>query len=159
MAKEHTSQLMTYLQPFNPGVQEIVLWLREFVWDLYPTANELIYDNYNAVAIGWSPTEKVGHTFCNVSIMRTNQNIQFGFYWGSQIDDPQKVLIGNGKQYRYLVVRSKKDFPKPYIKKLLKDAYINSVCKVKDPKLFIEGQTISKSVSPVKRTKKASRKS
>jgi len=34
--------------------------LREFVWDLYPDSNELIYDNYNAVAFGWTPTEKMG---------------------------------------------------------------------------------------------------
>jgi hypothetical protein len=159
MAKEHTTELMDFLEPFNPGVREIALWLREFVWDLYPTANELIYDNYNAVAIGWSPTERVGHTFCNVSIMRTNQNIQFGFYWGSQIADPGNLLIGNGNQYRYLVVRSKKDFPIGHIKKLLKDAYINSVSKVKDPRQFVEGQTITKSVSTVKRTKKATGKS
>jgi hypothetical protein len=111
------------------------------------------------VAIGWSPTDRVGHTFCNVSIMRTNESIQFGFYWGSQIADPGKVLIGNGSQYRYLVVTNKKDFPKAYIKKLLKEAYINSVSKVKDSKYFVEGQTIIKSVSAVKRTIKATGKS
>ena len=106
--------------------------MREFVWDLYPTANELIYDNYNALAFGWSPTDRVGHTFCNIAIGRTSKNIHFGFYWGSEIADPEKRLIGNGNQYRYLLVKSKKDFPKTYVKKLLKDAYNNSVLKVKD---------------------------
>jgi len=32
------------------------MWLREFVWDLYPLTNELIYNSYDAVAFRWSPT-------------------------------------------------------------------------------------------------------
>jgi len=155
MSKDQTTDLLKFLKPFEEDVKDLVLWLREFVWDLYPTANELIYDNYNALAFGWSPTDRVGHTFCNIAIGRTSKNIHFGFYWGSQIADPEKRLIGNGNQYRYLLVKSKKDFPKTYVKKLLKDAYINSVLKVKEQSQIMEGQTITKSVSTVKREKKS----
>ena len=155
MSKDQTTDLLKFLKPFEEDVKDLVLWLREFVWDLYPTANELIYDNYNALAFGWSPTDRVGHTFCNIAIGRTSKNIHFGFYWGSQIADPEKRLIGNGNQYRYLLVKSKKDFPKTYIKKLLKEAYINSVLKVKDQSQILKGQTITKSVSTVKREKKS----
>ena len=63
MSKEQTRELMTFLKSFRPEVRDLVLSLREFVWGLYPTANELIYDNYNAVAIGWSPTDRLGHCF------------------------------------------------------------------------------------------------
>jgi hypothetical protein len=156
MSKDQTKDLLQFLKPFDDEIKNLVLWLREFVWDLYPTANELIYDNYNALALGWSPTEKLGHTFCNIAVGRTSKNIQFGFYWGSQIADPEKRLIGNGNQYRYMLVKSKKGFPKTYIKKLLKEAYSNSVSKVKDPDQFEGGKTITKSISPVKRTKKSS---
>jgi len=155
MSKDQTTDLLKFLKPFEEDIKDLVLWLREFVWDLYPNANELIYDNYNALAFGWSPTDRVGHTFCNIAIGRTSKNIHFGFYWGSQIADPEKRLIGNGNQYRYLLVKSKKDFPKTYVKKLLKDAYINSVLKVKDQSQIIRGQTITKSVSAIKRQKKS----
>ncbi|MBI1768926.1 MAG: hypothetical protein HYR67_11185 [Bacteroidetes bacterium] len=153
MSKDQTKDLLKFLKPF-PDQAEIVLWLREFVWDLYPKANELIYDNYNALAFGWSPTDKVGHTFCSIAIGRTSKNIHFGFYWGSELSDPEKLLIGEGNQYRYTLVISKKDFPQAYIKKLVKEAYTNSLAKVKDPKQIKEGLTIVKSISPVKRTKK-----
>ena len=63
MSKEQTDDLIKFLKPFPADIQKTALWLREFVWDLYPKTNELIYDNYNAVAFGWSPTDKVGHTF------------------------------------------------------------------------------------------------
>ena len=56
MSKAETKDLLKFLKPFDKDIQDRALWLREFVWDLYPTANELIYDNYNALAFGWSPT-------------------------------------------------------------------------------------------------------
>jgi hypothetical protein len=155
LAKEDISDLMKFLRPFPQEVQETALWLRDFVWKLYPKTNELIYDNYNALAFGWSPTDRVSHTFCSIAVGRTSLNIHFGFYWGSQIADPEKKLIGNGNQYRYVLVKDKKQFPKAYIMKLLKDAYANSLAKVKDPKQILEAKTIVKSVSSAKRKKKS----
>ena len=158
MSKEQTKDLLKFLKPFPPEKKEIVLWLREFVWDLYPQTNELIYDNYNALAFGWSPTEKLGHTFCSIAVGRTSGNTHFGFYWGSELSDPNKVLIGEGNQYRYILVKSIVQFPETYMKKLLKEAYGNSLEKVKDKKQLVSGLTITKSVSTAKRTKKESPK-
>ena len=154
MSKDQTKDLLKFLKPFGEEITELVMWLREFVWDQYPQANELIYDNYNALAFGWSPTEKVGHTFCSIAVGRTSKNIHFGFYWGSEISDPEKKLIGEGNQYRYILVTDQKSFPKAYIKKLVKEAYANSLAKVKDPKQITEGKTIVKSISDKKREKK-----
>ena len=155
MSKEQTKDLLTFLKPFPADVEKRVLWLREFVWDLYPNCNELIYDNYNALALGWSPTDKVGHTFCSIALGRTSKNVHFGFYWGSEIADPDKLLLGKGNQYRYILVKNKDDFPKTYIKKLLKEAYANSLAKVKDKKQILHGATITKSISSAKRELKS----
>ena len=92
MSKEVTRDLLKFLKPFPEQVQETALWLREFVWDLYPKCTELIYDGYNALAIGWST-----------------------------------------------------------IKKLLKEAYANSLAKVKDKKQMVNGLTIIKLILPTKR--------
>ena len=150
MSKEQTKDLLQFLKPFSAETIDLVIWLREFVWDLCPEANELIYDNYNAVAFGWSPTEKSSYTICSIAIYRTNQSIHFGFYWGSELSDPDKVLLGKGNQYRYILVTDKRKFPKAYIKRLVKEAYANSLSKVKDQKQMISGQTIVKSVSDKK---------
>lgn len=154
MSVEQTKDLLKFLKPFPEEVKEVALWLREFVWRLYPTANELIYDNYNALAFGWSPTDRVGHTFCSIAVGRTSYHVHFGFYWGSQIADPKKILLGQGNQCRYILVKNKEDFPKAYITKLIKDAYTNSVSKIKDRTQIKEGLTITKSISAVKRTLK-----
>jgi len=151
MSKEQTKDLLKFLKPFSPEVQHTVLSLREFVWDLYPQTNELLYDNYNALAFGWSPTDRVSHTFCSIAVGRTSKNVHFGFYWGAEISDPKKILIGEGKQYRYILVPNFEAFPKAYLKKLIKEGYENSLKKVKDKKQIRNGQTITKSVSSVKR--------
>jgi hypothetical protein len=154
MSKEETKDLLKFLKPFPAEISETALWLRDFVWTLYPKTNELIYDNYNALAFGWSPTDRVGHTFCSIAVGRTSMNVHFGFYWGSQIADPEKKLLGKGNQYRYILVKGRNEFPKTYIKKLLKEAFTNSMLKVKDPKQIMESKTIVKSVSSAKRVKR-----
>src|SRR5205809_2295601 len=123
MSKEQKTELLKFLSVYPDDKQQTALWLRDFVWDLYPHCNELIYDNYNALAFGWSPTDRVGHTFCSIAVGRTSKNIHFGFYWGSELKDPKKILIGEGSQYRYILVKELSAFPKPYIKTLLEEAY------------------------------------
>ena len=153
MSKEQTKDLLKFLNQFSDEIIDLVMWLREFAWDLYPQANELIYDNYNAVAFGWSPTDRLGHTFCSIAVGRSSNNIHFGFYWGNELADPDNILLGQGNQYRYILVTDKKKFPKTYIKKLLKEAYSNSLAKVKDQRQIMNGQTIVKSISDKKRPK------
>ena len=149
MAKEDNKEPLKFIRPYPPEVQAVALWLREWVWGLYPSCNELIYDNYNAVAFGWSITDKLGHTFCTVALMP--RYVHFGFYWGSEIADPEHILQGKGSQYRYLIVNRQSDFPRTYIRRLLKEAYANSLEKVKDGTKRVEGQTIVKSISAKKR--------
>jgi hypothetical protein len=151
MSKEQTGDLLKFLKPFPEEIRETALWLREFVWNLYPKTNELIYDSYNAVAFGWSITDRLGHTFCSVAVGRSSYNIHFGFYFGSQLSDPDNILIGQGNQYRYILVKSKEDFPKTYIKKLMKEAYANALAKVKDSNQIVHGTTITKAVYKKKR--------
>ena len=49
MSKDDTNDLSKFMLPYRDSVKAAALWLRDFVWDLYPDANELIYDNYNSV--------------------------------------------------------------------------------------------------------------
>ena len=149
MPKEEVHDLVKFLLPYPDKVKAAALWLREFVWELYPQTNELIYDNYNAVAFGWSPTEKAGNVFCSIAVC--SDHVNFGFNRGVDIADPDKILLGDGTQYRFIRVREKDDFPETYIKQLLEEAYQNSIAAMKPQKKRISSQTIVKSISPVKR--------
>lgn len=72
MSKAASKELLRFLKPFPADMKERTLWLRDFVWGLCPKANELIYDNYNALAFGWSITDRLGQVFCNIAVGRTS---------------------------------------------------------------------------------------
>ena len=152
MSKKDTKDLIKFLNPFPDNVKEITLWLREFIWLLYPSCNELIYDNYNALAITFSLTDKASDAFCGVAVY--SKYVNFGFNRGSEITDSEKILSGKGSLYRYITVKEKKDFPEAFIKNLLKEAYTNALARFKESKQTIKGQTITKLILPVKRRPK-----
>ena len=153
LSKTDTIDLLKFLEPFTKEIQDIALELRKFVWDLYPDTNELIYDNYNAVAFGWSPSDIVGETFCSIAV-GSNKYIHFGFYWGSKIEDPKKILQGKGNQYRFIRVKTIADFPADYMKLLIQKAYVYSISIMKDPSMKLQGKTIVKSISEKKKRPK-----
>lgn len=149
MAKQDTNDLLEFLEPFPPESREIALALRDLVWDLYPNCNELIYDNYNFLAFGWGPTDRMSDIFCSIAV--GTRGVIFGFMWGVKLDDPKGLLAGGGSQFRSLRVPDIKKFPKGDVKKLLKQAFDISVERLKGREQTPSGQTITKSISPTKR--------
>src|SRR5881227_2852705 len=117
MAKQDTNDLKGFLEAFAPGIQEIALALRDFVWELYPDSNELIYDGPAALAFGWTKSGRAGDTFCSIAIYN-NEGVLFGFLKGEALADPRGLLEGNGKHYRYIRVTDISAFPRDYARKL-----------------------------------------
>lgn len=149
MGKEDNSDLLKFLEAFPPESREIALALREWVWDLYPKCNELIYDNYNFLAFGWGPTERMSDTFCSIAV--GTRGVIFGFMWGVKLEDPKGLLAGGGNQFRSLHVPDMKKFPKGDVKNLLKQAFDISIERLKGRAQTPNGVTITKSISPTKR--------
>lgn len=149
MAQHDLDDLLKFLIPFPQQVRENALWLRDLMWDLYPDSNELIYDNYNALAFGFSSSDRAGDVFCSVAVYA--KHINFGLYWGSKIPDPDKILIGDGSQYRYIKVTDLATFPLDGMKKLLADAWDYSLANLKEGKQILKGATITKAVAVKKR--------
>ena len=149
MGKADTTDLMTFLMPYPTSVANTALWLRNFIWDIYPESNELIYDNYNALAVGFSPTDKAGDVFCSFAVYSKYLNL--GFNRGSELHDPQQLLSGDGSLYRYITLKNIDDLPQAYIISMMYDAYLNSVQRLKKQTKEIKGLTIVKSISTTKR--------
>jgi hypothetical protein len=147
MPKKISDDLKNFLKPFPADVQKTALWLRKFVWDTLPDVNELIYDNYNALVIGFGLSDHTRNVFCSVAVYSKYSN--FGFLPGD-VPDPKKLLKGTGNVYRYITVNNIEDFPVDDIKKMLADAWINAASKLKGEQT-LKGATMVKSVSPKKR--------
>ena len=143
------------LEVFDPGIQSIALELRSLIWDLYPTSNELIYDGPAALAFGFSPTDRAGDVFCSIAIY-SNKDVQFGFTKGDVLSDPQGLLEGAGKHWRYIRVSDMAKFPRKYAERLLAESHTNSIAAAKGLNNAPSGQTIVKSISKKKRRPKRS---
>lgn len=149
MAREPLNELKDFLKPFDKEVQKTCLQLRGFVLDMFPNTNELIYDNYNALAIGYSLSDKQKEMLCHIAVYSKYVNI--GFDQGVKLDDPKQLLKGTGNRIRHITVTSFAEFDKNYVKQLLKQAHqltLNTLDKKTQP---IVGQSIVKSISPNKK--------
>jgi hypothetical protein len=149
MSKKDTAELEKFLDAYPESSREIALWLRDWVWEIYPDCNELIYDNYNFLAFGWAPTDRMSDIFCNIAV--GTRGVIFGFMWGAKLDDPENRLRGSGNRFRSLRVPDKESFPKTYVRNLIGQAYDHSIGKLKDKESALKGATIVKSISEKKR--------
>ena len=71
--------------------------------------------------------------------------------WCVKLDDPKGLLGGGGNQFRSLRVPEIDKFPRVDVKKLLKQAFENSLAGLNGRPQTPNGQTIVKSISEKKR--------
>jgi hypothetical protein len=112
--------LKKFLEPYDDEIQKLTLELRDFITDLVPQANELIWDNYNAVAMAYSKSEKLKDAFCHIAVY--SKHINFGFNRGAELTSTNLKLEGKGKLIRHISVKHIKSFPKKEIKNLISEA-------------------------------------
>jgi len=97
-------QLRAFIAKFEPKDQRLIRAVRSAVRKRFPTANELVWDNYNFFVIGYSPTERPTDSI--VSIAARAGSVGLCFIRGASLPDPQKLLLGAGKQTRFIRVES-----------------------------------------------------
>src|SRR4051812_27744536 len=88
------TQMAAFLAKFDPRVAKVIRSCRSALRKRLPTANELVYDNYNFLAIGYSPTERTSETI--VSLAAASNGVALSFYHGASLPDPHQILLGNG---------------------------------------------------------------
>jgi hypothetical protein len=113
-------ELRQFLGAYEASIGELALALRSMVLEETPTANELIYDAYNAVAIGFSFTDRPSEAFCHIAVY--SRHVNLGFQHGADLPDPEKRLIGSGKQVRHLKIANPLDLNNPDLRSFLRAA-------------------------------------
>jgi hypothetical protein len=93
-------QLRTFIGKFDPRNQRQIRAVRRAVRQRFPTAFELVYDNYNFLVIGYSPTERPSDAI--ISIAASASGVGLCFLYGAKLPDPQHVLLGSGNQTRFI---------------------------------------------------------
>jgi hypothetical protein len=110
-------QLAAFIRKFSPVDQRLIRTVRAALRKRFPTANELVYDNYNFFVIGYSPTERPSDAI--VSMAARANGVGLCFIHGASLPDPDKVLLGSGNQTRFIRLDSPQVLERPEVKALV----------------------------------------
>ena len=146
-------QLRSFIAKFDPKHQAVIRAARNALRKRFPTATELVYDNYNFFVIGFGPTERPSD--CIVSIAAGANGVGLCFIRGASLPDPAKVLLGSGKQTRFVRLPTAEVLQQPAVQALLTVA----ADRAKTPlPISGRGELIIRSVSAKQRPRRRPRK-
>ena len=118
--KAPEEQLAGFIAKYTPEIGALAQKALAKMRTRLPGAIQLVYDNYNALAIGFSPTERASDVIFSIALYP--RWVSLFFFRGADLPDPQKLLKGSGKQVRHIVLESAADLDKPAVKALMNRA-------------------------------------
>jgi hypothetical protein len=110
-------QLAVALAKFDPAVARVVRAALSILRRRFATAVELVYDNYNALAIGWGATERMSDVIVTLAVYASGVNLYF--MHGAWLPDPKGLLQGSGRQGRFVRLREAAMLSTPAVVALL----------------------------------------
>jgi len=113
-------QVASFIAKFPPDVAKQAEEVLQKMRELYPTAVELVYDNYNALAIGFSPTERASDAIFSIALYP--RWVSLFFLQATGLIDPQRLLKGNGKVAKHIVLTTPGLLLERAVKTLMRDA-------------------------------------
>jgi hypothetical protein len=96
-------QLDRFLSKYTPEIRALALECLEKMRKYLPGATELVYDNYNALVIGFGPTERASHALFSIALYP--RWINLFFLNGIDLPDPRHLLQGDGKIVRSITIK------------------------------------------------------
>ena len=142
-------QLRDFIAKFEPKHQRLIRAVRRVLRREFPAANELVYDNYNFFVIGYSPTLRPSDSI--VSIAAGASSVGLCFIHGAGLPDPQKLLLGSGKQTRFIRLESAAVLVRPEVEALIAAAIARAKVRLSPTG---RGRLIIRSVSAKQRPRR-----
>lgn len=127
-----SEELILLLSHYDLSVGELALELRELVLKEAPAAVERLVQVY-ALVFWYSLTGKMSDAFCQVVIYPKGVNLMFNR--GAELEDPDGVLVGEGKIIRHIKVRRPEDLKNPNLRKFIRAAIKHAKLRAKEKKL------------------------
>jgi hypothetical protein len=149
MAETAEKQFERFLSRYNPEIvkcaTEAVAKMRKYHAG---SAIELVYDNYNALVVGFGPTERASDALFSLALYP--RWVTLFFLHGALLEDPEKLLKGDGKIVRHIVLKSAEDLERPAIRALMDQALKGAKVKFAEA----PGQMVIKSISRKQRPRR-----
>jgi len=114
-----------------------------------PGAVEMVYDNYNALVIGFGPTERASDALFSIAVYPRWVNLFF--LHAPRLPDPARLLKGKGKFVRHIVVDQPRTLDAPAVRTLMEHA-LKWAAQPFDPTQ--SNRTVIKSISAKQRPRR-----
>jgi hypothetical protein len=111
------AQLRSLIERFDPEDQKLIRSIRSAVRKRLPSANELVYDYRTFFVIGYSPTDHP--TDGVVGIAARPDGVRLYLMSRKTLPDPKKLLMGSGKQARFVRLETARRLAHPDVEALV----------------------------------------
>jgi len=143
------AQLDSFLDKFTPGIAAHARAVLARMGARLPGAVQLVYDNYNALAIGFSANDKVSGVVFSVAVFP--RWVSLFFFGGPSLPDPLGLLNGSGTTVRHIVLKDLALFDSPGVQALISEGLARATPPI-DPAQ--PGRLVVKSVSAKQRPRR-----
>lgn len=111
------AQLASFLAKYDPAVARRARAVLATLRKRLPGALELVYDNYNALAIGFGPSARASEAIFSVAVFP--RWVSLFFLQGAKLHDPKRRLRGKGTRARHVVLESARTIDDPAVRALM----------------------------------------
>lgn len=147
--KPADKQLDGFIARYTPAIAALARAAFAKLRRIVPRATILVYDNYNALVIGFGPSERASEAALSLALYP--RWVSLFFLQAAGLPDPDRLLRGNGKQARHVVLANADMLDTPAIQALIATALERARVRI-DP--TNPGRLIIKSVSEVQRPRR-----
>ena len=114
------AQLASFLAKYTPEIAARAEAILKAMRKRLPHALELVYDNYNALAIGFGPTERTSDAVFSIALYP--RWVSLFFLQAKGLDDPDKILKGSGSVAKHIVLAAASDLDSPPVRGMMDQA-------------------------------------
>jgi hypothetical protein len=110
-----SSELEQFLTPYNPEVRALALKLQALIREVIPEAIEQLDPPAHLIGYGLDRTYK--GQICGITLYTAHINLMFAR--GTELPDPEGLLVGSGKRARHVTIRQASHLERPGVRALL----------------------------------------
>jgi len=148
-AKSPEDQLAGFIDRYAPEIGALARAALDRMRARLPGAVQLVYDNYNALAIGFGPSERASEAIFSIALFP--RWVSLFFLQGASLRDPHRLLKGSGKVARHIVLETAQTLDEPAVRDLMDRALASAVKPVDNNGV---GRLVIKSVSAKQRPRR-----
>jgi hypothetical protein len=113
-------QWAAFLSKYDPAIVKVAKAALARMRKYTPGAVELVYDNYNALVVGFGPSEHASEAVMSLALYP--RWVTLFFLQGARLADPAGLLKGSGSRVRHVVLSDVAVLDRPPVRALIRQA-------------------------------------